>query len=130
MFSASGGGFIPAPACAFPVERPEMTRGDTKSASSRHPPIVSPVADPDPFTTPEPICSAGPDTNGSQFFICTVKTSWLDGRHVVFGKVTAGMDVVRKIEELNGTPPTDEVLIADSGEIDMTEPIQEVTGTD
>jgi cyclophilin family peptidyl-prolyl cis-trans isomerase len=49
---------------------------------------------------------------------------------VVFGKVTAGMDVVRKIEELNGTPPTDEVLIADSGEIDMTEPIQEVTGTD
>ena len=76
------------------------------------------------------MCSAGPDTNGSQFFICTVKTSWLDGRHVVFGKVTAGMDVVRKIEELNGTPPTDEVLIADSGEIDMTEPIQEVTGTD
>ena len=49
---------------------------------------------------------------------------------MVFGKVTAGMDVVRKIEELNGTPPTDEVLIADSGEIDMAEPIQEVTETD
>lgn len=79
---------------------------------------------------PPPVRSAGPDTNGSQFFICTVKTSWLDGRHVVFGKVTAGLDIVRKIEELNGTPPSDEVLIADSGEIDMAEPIQEVTGTD
>ena len=79
---------------------------------------------------PEPVRSAGPDTNGSQFFICTVKTSWLDGRHVVFGKVTAGLDIVRKIEELNGTQPSDEVLIADSGEIDMAEPIQEVTGAD
>jgi len=83
-----------------------------------------------PRPSPEPIRSAGPDTNGSQFFICTVKTSWLDGRHVVFGKVTAGLDIVRKIEELNGTPPSDEVLIADSGEIDMAEPIQEVTGAD
>jgi cyclophilin family peptidyl-prolyl cis-trans isomerase len=54
----------------------------------------------------------------------------VDGRHVVFGKVTAGLDIVRKIEELNGTPPSDEVLIADSGEIDMAEPIQEVTGAD
>merc|ERR1711865_877088 len=63
------------------------------------------------------MANAGPDTNGSQFFICTVKTSHLDGRHVVFGKVVEGLDVVRKIEALNGTPPSKEVKISKSGEI-------------
>eukprot|EP00933_Yihiella_yeosuensis_P021954 TRINITY_DN17299_c0_g2_i1.p1 TRINITY_DN17299_c0_g2~~TRINITY_DN17299_c0_g2_i1.p1 ORF type:complete len:207 (+),score=54.50 TRINITY_DN17299_c0_g2_i1:149-769(+) len=65
------------------------------------------------------MANAGKDTNGSQFFITTVKTSHLDGRHVVFGTVTAGMKVVRKIEALNGTPPSKEVKIVKSGELTL-----------
>ena len=66
------------------------------------------------------MANAGPNTNGSQFFICTVETAWLDGRHVVFGKVIAGLDVMAKVENVgsqSGTPSVT-VTIVDSGELD------------
>ncbi|KAK1415503.1 hypothetical protein QVD17_31286 [Tagetes erecta] len=67
------------------------------------------------------MANAGADTNGSQFFITTVITNWLDGRHVVFGKVVSGMDIVYKIEaegKQNGTPKTS-VIVVDSGELPL-----------
>jgi len=70
------------------------------------------------------MANAGPGTNGSQFFLCTAKTAWLDGKHVVFGKVVKGMSVVKSVEAVgSGSGETSKkVMIEDCGEIAPTDP--------
>jgi peptidyl-prolyl cis-trans isomerase B (cyclophilin B) len=73
------------------------------------------------------MANAGPNTNGSQFFITTIQTTWLDGRHVVFGKVLEGMDIIKKVEatKTNGRDaPIQDVIVEDSGVIEVDSPFE------
>ena len=65
------------------------------------------------------MANSGPNTNGSQFFLTTIKTAWLDNKHVVFGSVVEGMDIVRKVESY-GSPSGkthQKIVIADCGQL-------------
>ncbi|XP_002129564.2 peptidyl-prolyl cis-trans isomerase-like [Ciona intestinalis] len=65
------------------------------------------------------MANSGPNTNGSQFFITTVITKWLDGKHVVFGEVAEGMDLLRKMESFgsNSGKPKKTIVISDCGQL-------------
>jgi len=70
------------------------------------------------------MANSGKDTNGSQFFITTVITSWLDGRHVVFGEVLEGYEIIDKIQNVDKEPgdkPKKTIKIAKSGELEVPE---------
>jgi peptidyl-prolyl cis-trans isomerase B (cyclophilin B) len=70
------------------------------------------------------MANSGKDTNGSQFFITTAITSWLDGRHVVFGEVLEGYDIIDKVQNVDkdsGDKPKEKVTIAKSGPLEVPE---------
>jgi len=65
------------------------------------------------------MANAGPNTNGSQFFICTVPTPWLDGKHAVFGRVIEGLNVVKDMEAVGSQSgkTSKPVAISDCGQL-------------
>ena len=69
------------------------------------------------------MANAGPHTNGSQFFITTVPCPWLDNKHVVFGEVVEGMNVIKSIERMGSQSgrPTADIVVGDCGALEIEE---------
>jgi cyclophilin family peptidyl-prolyl cis-trans isomerase len=65
------------------------------------------------------MANSGPNSNGSQFFISFLPTNWLDGKHVVFGLITSGLDILKKIEKFGSKSgkPTEKISVTACGEL-------------